>query len=402
MRGYRADFGFDGERELPGGVLVLVEGGRIVAVEPGTAPAPDGCDVVHHAGTALLPGLIDCHTHLCTDATPEAFDKLPGMSEDDVDAIVTASLRAQLAAGVTTVRDLGDHHWAVVDRHRGRDGAPTVVAAGPPITSRQGHCWTLGGEAAGVEGLQRAVDERAERGADVVKIMTSGGVMTPGTDLAACQFTLAELRATVERAHAHGLPVTAHAHALPAVEQCLTAGVDGIEHCSCITARGNDAPAELVEALAAAGTDVCLTLGREPGVEPPPEVAAVMERHHLDWDSLLAHAGRMYRGGARLVSGADSGIGPPKPHGVLPHAVADLVRAGVPAGAALASATGSAARVCGLAGSTGRLRTGLDADLLIVDGRPWDDIGSLLSVRAVVLRGREVDRGRAGVVGRNP
>src|SRR3954453_21280244 len=190
MEAYRADVAFDGERVLAGGALVLVRDGVIAGVEPAAAAVPDGCLVTYLPGTALLPGLIDTHTHLCGNDRPDALDRLPGLSPDELDQSVEEALAQHLAAGVTAVRDLGDRRWALVGRHRHRhDGSP-VVAAGPPITSLSGHCAAMGGEASGVDGLRRAVRERAERGADLVKIMTSGGVMTPGTDIRACQFSL--------------------------------------------------------------------------------------------------------------------------------------------------------------------------------------------------------------------
>ncbi len=100
----------------------------------------------------------------------------------------------------------------------------------------------MGGEATGPEQLRAAVRDRVERGADLVKVMASGGVMTPGSDALRCQFQLAELRVVVEEAHAAGLPVTAHAHGLPAVEQAVDAEVDGIEHCTCLTSSGIQMP----------------------------------------------------------------------------------------------------------------------------------------------------------------
>lgn len=396
VRGYRADAAFDGESATPGGALVLVEGGRITAVEPGSTPAPSGCEVTYLPGTTLLPGLIDTHVHLCGDDSPGALDQLPDLSPDEVEGIISAAMQAQLAAGVTSVRDLGDHQWAVVDRRRAAgDGSagliePTVVASGPPITIEHGHCWSMGGVVAGVEGLRQAVRDRAERGADVVKIMTSGGAMTVGTDVLVCQFTLEELRVVVDEAHRVGLPVTAHAHGVPAVEQCVAAEVDGIEHCSCLTPHGFSTPPGLAERLASAGTLVCPTLGRALGVEPPPQVKALMERTGATWENRLEQVAELYRAGVTLVSGADSGISPGKPHGVLPEAVIDLLDCGVPADIALGSATSVAASACGLAGRTGRLKAGLDADLLIVDGDPSLDITALRSVRGVVSRGREV------------
>jgi imidazolonepropionase-like amidohydrolase len=391
MRGYRAPRAFDGARFLDGGALVLVEGGTIVGVESATTPAPEGCPVTDVPGGTLLPGLIDTHVHLCADGGPRALDQVPELDPAELDAVVTAAGRATLRAGVTTVRDLGDHRWTVLER-AGRDGdRPTVVAAGPPITSPGGHCWSMGGETSGVEALRRAVRERAERGAGVVKVMASGGVLTPGTDLTACQFTLEELRAVVEEAHLLGLPVTAHAHGLAAVERSLAAGVDGIEHCSCMTGTGVVTPPELAAGLAERGVLVCPTLGRIPGLDPPPHVQARLAAVGATFEVHLPHVARLFRAGVTLLAGSDAGIAPSKPHGGVAYAVADLAGScGVPLEEALTAATARAARACGLGDRTGRLAAGYDADLLGVDGDVAADVTALQRPRVVVARGRQV------------
>ena len=389
MHGYRADIAFDGEKPIPGGALVLVEDGVIIGVEPGRAPAPDGCEVTYEPGTALLPGLIDTHSHLCGNNEPDALDRLPGLSPGQLDTAIEAALTAQLAAGVTTVRDLGDQQWAVADRHRQRPDGPAVVASGPPITSVGGHCAIMGGAARGIGELRRAVRERADRGADLVKIMATGGVMTPATDIRACQFSLEELRAVVDEAHQLGLPVTAHAHALTGVEQCVTAGVDGIEHCSCLGEHGMHTPPQLAAAIAAAGIMVCPTLGHDLSClagPPSPAMAALIKRSGVTVEDRLAQVGGLHRAGVTLISGADSGINPVKPHGILSQAVIELADCGVPATTALASATSLAARACGLAARTGRLLTGLDADLLLVNGDPATDITAIRNVRTAATR----------------
>jgi imidazolonepropionase-like amidohydrolase len=387
VRGYRAETAFDGERRLPGGALVLVDDGVIVGVEPASSPAPDGCPVTD--APALLPGLIDTHVHLCGDSSVRALDQFAELSPDQLQAIIATAEQQHLRAGVTTVRDLGDSGWAVVDRPRTGDG-PTVVATGPPITSPGGHCWSMGGEVAGEQELRRAVRERAGRGADVVKIMASGGLMTPGTDMLACQFALEEMRAVVDEAHRHGLPVTAHAHALPAVEQSLAAGVDGIEHCSCLTGNGTHLPPELGERLAASGTYVCPTLGRLPGVPTPPHVEARLAAVGASYEDHLVHVTGLLAAGPVFLAGTDAGIGPSKRHGLVPMGVADLVACGASPTAALGAATAVAARACGLERRTGRLAVGLDADLLLVDGDPLLDVSALQRLRTVVSRGREV------------
>jgi len=392
LRGYRADVAFDGQRPLPGGALVLVDGATIVGVEPAAFPPPDGCQVVHHP--AILPGLIDTHVHLCGDSGPAALERIPGLSPEELQTVIDTSLRQHLAAGVTTVRDLGDHRFAVLERARTDVTGPAILAAGPPLTSPGGHCSSMGGEAAGTEALRRAVAERAERGADVVKIMTSGGAMTSGTDMLATQFTLGELRAVVEEAHRLGLPVTAHAHGLAAVETSVEAGVDGIEHCSCLTSGGARLPDQLAARLSSSDIVVCPTLGRLPGMDPPPEVAARLEAAGTSYEQHLPHVAALRRAGVALTAGTDAGIGPSKRHGLVPFSVADLVgECGMSPVEALSAATGAAARTCGLDGRAGRLAVGLDADLLLVDGDPLTDITSLQRPRAVVSRGRDVDLG---------
>ena len=400
MFGVRAGSAFDGERVVPGGALVLFDGGRIVGVEPGAAPAPEGCEVLEAPGGTVLPGLVDAHVHLCADGTDGSLDRIEEPDEDGMAAVIGEGLRRHLAAGVTTVRDLGDRRFAVLDwRSSARSGGgvyPAVVAAGPPITSVGGHCASMGGEAAGEDQLRRAVRERAERAVDVVKVMASGGFATAGTQVMLCQFILKELRVVVGGAHAAGLPVTAHAHGLPAVHMAMAAGVDGIEHCSFLTDKGVSQSAEDLARLADAGTAVCPTLGFA-GVPPlTPNAAALLDKLGMTIEQVMEmrkrQVGRMHAAGVRVVSGSDGGIAAAKPHGLLPVSVAFLVEGGVSTVAALASATSLAAAACGLGDRKGWLRAGYDADLLVVDGDPVADIGALARPTAVFAGGRRPAR----------
>jgi imidazolonepropionase-like amidohydrolase len=396
MFGIRAGRAFDGERVVPGGALVLVDDGRIAGVEPGTAAAPEGWQVLEMPGGTVLPGLVDAHVHLCADGTDGTLDRIGEPGKDAMMAVIEESLRRHLAAGVTTVRDLGDRRFAVLDWHsssRSRSGVyPAVVSAGPPITSVGGHCANMGGQAAGQDQLRDAVRDRAERGADVVKIMTSGGFATAGTQVMLCQFALDELRRLVQEAHAAGLPVTAHAHGLPAVHMAMTAGVDGIEHCSFLTDKGISQSEEDLARLAEAGTAVCPTLGTAGTLVPPPNAVATLAKLGMTMEQVVEmrkrRVAQMHAAGVRIVSGSDGGIAAAKPHGLLPVSLAFLVEGGVSTVAALASATALAADACGLGNRKGRLRAGYDADLLIVDGDPVADISRLTRPTAVFAAGR--------------
>ncbi|HEV7979229.1 amidohydrolase family protein [Amycolatopsis sp.] len=393
MLALRAARGFDGEQMLADGVTVLVDDGRIVGVESGWPEVGERWQVLEFAGATVLPGLIDTHVHLGGDSENGALERLAEYPGEKLDAVIEAGLRRHVAAGVTTVRDLGDRRWSVLGwRERRRVGevgfaCPTIVASGPPVTSVGGHCWSMGGAVEGAGELIAAVGERAGRGVDVVKVMASGGNATPGTDVMSCQFSLDELKLVVAEGHRLGLPVTAHAHGLTAVEQAIAAGVDGIEHCSCVTETGVEMSDALLGSLADSRILVCPTLGKTPGAAPPPVVVEMMRRTGMTWEARLRLIGRMYEHGVRLVSGTDGGISTGKPHGILPFAIADLVGGGVPVAAALASATSEAASACGLGDRKGRLRPGWDADLLVTDGDPAVDIAALGRVRAVAVGG---------------
>ncbi len=377
--------------------LVLVEDGRITEVRTGRdAPVPPDAELVDLPGATLLPGLVDTHVHLAFDAGRDPVGALAGRDPDALLDAMAAAAAAQLRAGVTTVRDLGDRDFAALAlRSSGRGPLPTIVAAGPPITSPGGHCHFLGGAASGTAGVRDAVRAHAERGVDVIKVMASGGLMTPGTDAAGGQFSPAELRAVVTEAHRHGLPVTAHAHALDAVADAVAAGVDGVEHCSFLTADGVRVPDGLVDELVRRRVAVGSTLGLAPcGVPhaPPPQLAAVLP------DLRAAHA-RLVAAGAVVVVGTDAGIAPPKPHGVLPHGIAELAALGAGPLGALRAATSVAAQVCGVGDRKGRVAPGYDADLLAVVGDPVADLGALLTPVAV-LRAGELVAGTVGAVAR--
>jgi imidazolonepropionase-like amidohydrolase len=373
---------FDGDRLYPEGGVVVTDGGRITEVRLGDHPG-----TVELIEGTLLPGLIDCHVHLCADAGPAALDRLSKATPDGVNTTIENSLRAHLHAGVTTVRDLGDLHNAVLSRHA---RTPNVIASGTPLTTPGGHCWFLGGEVRGPDAVRRAVRDRVAAGADVVKVMASGGVFTPGTDTADTQFTDDELAAAVDEAHAHGLPVTAHAHAHAAVWQALRAGADGIEHCTSVTRSGAHVDDKLATALAASGVAVCPTLGSDPAVVVPPEVLAMAERAGLTQAVLQDGVARLFRAGVRIVAGSDAGIGPAKPHGVLPRTLEEYVASGMDPVSALAAATVQAAKACGVLDRKGRIRPGHDADLLIVEGDPVADITALRRPVNVYLGGEPI------------
>jgi imidazolonepropionase-like amidohydrolase len=359
----------------------------VVAVQTGGQP-PAGIEVIDLGAATLLPGLIDTHLHLAFDASDDPVGRLGGAGDGEVLGGMRLAARSCLDAGITTVRDLGDRGYLAL-RLRGEfagdvAAGPHVVAAGPPITTPQGHCWYLGGEAEGTDGIRAAVRAHAERGVDVIKVMASGGDLTPGTHVYQAQYGLGELCAAVEEAHRHGLPATAHAHAPAAIASAVAAGFDMIEHCTFVAADGIHADPAIIDAIARAGTVVSVTVGMLPAILPPPRVAAVVPQVALVIRQLC-------EAGIPIVCGTDAGVGPPKPHHVLPYGVARLADiGGYSPLEALRAATSAAAQACGVGSRKGRIAPGFDADLLAVDGDPLTDLAALRAVKAVFRSGQQV------------
>ncbi len=406
MYAVRAPHAFDGERFLPGGATVVVQGERILGVEQFGFAVPDGVEVQEFEGT-VLPGLIDCHTHLVADSTVGGLERSPALMDSEVDQVILTSLQAHLACGVTTVRDLGDVGYRTLGA-RALPGLPRVVAAGPPITTPDGHCHFLGGAVRGTEdsALRAAVLERVERGVDVVKVMASGGFATPGTDQLGAQFDAEELAVLVDEAHRAGLPLVAHAHSLVAMEYALAAGVDGIEHFSGLSDRGAYIDDRILDDATRRGIFVDLTMGNDRALHalmpsPPPPVAALMARFGVEsfdefYASRVGQLARMRERGVRIITGVDSGMAPPKRHGNVWRVVTEMLDAGYDAEQALTAATSTAARACHLENETGRLAAGYAADVLVVAGDLSGHLHTLNQPVSVTVRGQ---RGLAALAG---
>jgi imidazolonepropionase-like amidohydrolase len=370
---------FDGERVLdrPTGV---VDGDAVVAA--GVA-VPESVPVVDLGAVTLLPGLIDCHQHLCFDGNGTLEEQVAGLDDDALADRARTSARRALHGGVTTLRDLGDRNYVTLALREDR-GLPTIVAAGPPITRADGHCWFLGGACSGEADLRHAVTERAERHCDLVKVMVTGGFHTPTYPMWASQFGVDELRVVTDVSHRAGLPVAAHCHGLEGIEAALDAGVDSIEHCTFLNEQALPEPNEaLLQRLAASGVAISPTIGRLPDDPTPPDQAA-------GWTVVLGAWGRLHELGAPVVAGPDTGIGPHKPHDVLPYALGDLIRCGITAVEGLRALTTVAAKVCGVAARKGRLSPGFDADIIAVNGDPLIEPNALAAVTAVWRAGNRV------------
>ncbi|MFF3956760.1 amidohydrolase family protein [Streptomyces sp. NPDC001890] len=353
------------------------------------ARADDRAPVLDFATRTLLPGLVDSHVHLVFDASPEPVAALRAADDHSVLLAAAGRARALLDAGVTTVRDLGDRSFLTLAlRDAVADGTlagPRILTAGPPLTITGGHCWFLGGEADGEDGVRRAARARLRAGTDWIKVMATGGTFTPGGPPPwRSQYGLPELTAAADEAHRFGRRAAAHVHGTAGIEDAVAAGFDTLEHCSFSTGAGvatdRDAARRLADRLAERDIAVCPTLSG--GLRDKlPDLG-----EELVW-RVLDQVGLLHRHGVRVIAGTDAGM-PGSDFGRFAEGLEWFAEAGLSTAEVLESATVGAAHALGLADRTGRIAPGLDADLLVVDDDPRTSLHTLRRPHAVFARGR--------------
>lgn len=372
---------------------VLIEGRRIMRVTRRDDPSlPQEAVRVDLPGCTLMPGLIDCHVHLIFDAGDDPVQSLAPETDEHALLRMAGEARAMLQAGITTARDLGDRDYLSLPVRdaiaEGLIEGPRLVCAGPPITTTAGHCWYLGGEADGEVELRKAVREHVKRGVDCIKVMATGGGMTPGSNMLRAQFTTDELRTIVDEARRLNKHVAAHCHGTEGIRRAVEAGVDTLEHCSFRTEEGSELDEDVARQIAASGTWVSPTVFTPPRhlLEGDETESVRMRRAMLDsrWPRLQ----RMRELGCRFIASTDDGIAH-APHNALSHALVNWVReGGFPAGEVIRSATSVAANVIGVGAETGSIEPSKSADLIAVQGNPLQTIESLQRVRLVMKEGR--------------
>jgi imidazolonepropionase-like amidohydrolase len=366
---------------------VLVDGSRIVAAGPldslegGPATAAQVIDV---GDVTLMPGLVDAHVHLGFDGGPGPIARMKSETDAQQLILMLRSARELLGAGVTTARDLGARSFldiAVRDAiASGVADGPRLLAAARPLTPTGGHCWFMGAECDTPDELRRMVRLHHKMGADVIKVMSTGGFMTEGTTPSAAQFSPEEMGALVAEAHRLGKRVAAHAHGREGITQAVAARVDTIEHCSFAgpdRQYGSDFDPALADDIAAAGIYVCPTMN----------VHAQTLRDRFG-DALEKVIMGLYSRGVQIIAGTDAGIDN-CPHGAYVCGLEGLAEAGMPTAAVLDAATMLAARALGVDDRTGSITPGKDADLIAVRGDPLTDISALHRIELVVARGRQ-------------
>lgn len=338
----------------------------------------------------MMPGLIDCHTHICFFPVADALGALSKATDTDIVVNAIKNLEALLKNGVTTIRDVGgvnNLHLPLKNHLRdGRILGPDMITAGKIVTMTGGHGWPIGRECDGPTEVRKAVREELKAGADVIKIVSSGGVLTPGVDINAYQFNVDELKAAVEEAHKAGKKVCTHCHSLQGTKNSIRAGVDSVEHATILDQ-------EAVELAVKAGTYFVPTLsavhfivehGEEGGI---PKYA--VEKAKMVYNTHLKSFEMAYKAGVKIAMGTDVGT-PFNCHGISSSYELELMcKAGMTMMDAIVSATSDAAALLGLT-DRGALEVGKLADFLILEEDPTLHIQTIQNEPQVYKAGQQI------------
>ena len=384
----------DGEGRSLERATLVVRGEQIVAVGSSRdVRVPRGTHVIDGRGLTVLPGLIDCHVHLCLGGEPDVVATVA--TESPAFTLLKAARfsRQTLAAGFTTVRDLGFRDHAIFSLKQAVESGllpgPRILGAGLAICMPGGHARFIGREVAGITAVTAAVRDQVAAGAEVIKLIASGGVLTPGTSPDDAQLTEEELTAAVKEAQRTGCRVAAHAHGATGMKNAVRAGVHSIEHGTLMDEEAGTLMKQrgvfVVPTLSALATTA--TCGSGCGI---PESAvtkakSMVKRHEKSFR-------QAHNCGIPIALGTDAGT-PFNYHGENAQELERMVALGMSPMEAIVAATSAAARLLGIEHSVGTLTAGKQADLVIVEGNPLEKIGLLRRkdrLAGVMQRGRFV------------
>lgn len=385
--------------KLLGATTIVVEGARIKSIENGRT-TPSGARAIELAGLTCLPGLIDLHTHITGETSARGYEEGFRLNPADYALRGTAYAERTLLAGFTTIRNLGDNGNASISLRNAIDQGyvtgPRIFTAGKSLATTGGHAdptngrnWELTGDPGPIEGVinsvddaRKAVRQHYKEGADLIKITSTGGVLSYAKNGQNPQFTVPEIKAITETARDYGFRVAAHAHGDEGIQRAVLGGVDSIEH-------GTYMSEATIKLMKEHGTWYVPTLSagayvaekaKTPGYYPEivrPKALAIGPK-------IQETFARAWKAGVKIAFGTDAAV---YPHGQNAHEFVLMVNAGMPAAAALQSATLRAAELLDQSNDLGTLTAGKFADVIAVKGDPTSDIARMEQVDFVMKNG---------------
>jgi imidazolonepropionase-like amidohydrolase len=394
---------FDGTGDtLQDNMVLKVVGQRIVSVSPAaSAPAPAGAKVIDLRKDYVLPGLIDCHTHLTARA--DMYGEIETFKTTPFDSAIFGVVNANktLLAGFTSVRDVGSPPFAAVDLRNQIDAGyipgPRIVASGPAISITGGH-GDINGYSPTVtdylypaekdfqiadspDQMRHVVRSQIKYGVDVIKILATGGVLSNGDSPGAEQLSYEEMKTAVDTAHRAGRKVAAHAHGTQGIIDAVNAGVDSIEHGSLIDGKG-------IQLMKLHGTYLVADIYNDDYILGHAAEFGLPQAN-IDKEKMVGRLQRQnfekaVKAGVKIAFGTDAGV---YPHGDNARQFYYMVKFGMTPAGAIRAATSSAADLIGRSDSVGTLQPGKYADLIAVEQNPLDNVRVLESVPFVMKGG---------------
>jgi imidazolonepropionase-like amidohydrolase len=371
-------------RTLPR-ATVLIKGDRIAAVDDARhVSTPRGAIRIDGRGLTLLPGLMDCHVHLCLGGDADVVQTI--QQDDPALTLLKAARHARqtLEAGFTTVRDVGARDHSIFQLARAVESGllpgPRIVAAGRVICMIGGHARFIGEEADGPDAVVAAVQAQLDAGAQVVKFIASGGVLTPGTSPDSAQMTPEELAAGMSAARRAGRRVAAHAHGTQGMKNAVRAGAHSIEHATLMDEEAAGLMkahgAYMVPTLSALATTAGCGLSCGVPEAAVAKAKALVARHKTSF--------RMARrAGIAIAMGTDAGT-PLNYHGENAQELERMVALGMTPMEAIVASTSEAATLIGIDDRVGTIEPGKLADLVLVAGNPLSRIALLRDRERIV------------------
>jgi imidazolonepropionase-like amidohydrolase len=387
--------------KLLGETTIVIEGKRIKELKAGHVDVAGAGKVTDLAASTCLPGLIDSHTHLTGQTSPTAYSDQFRWNAADYAIRSTVYAKRTLEAGFTTVRNVGDNHNdSIALRKAINEGllpGPRIFSAGTAVGSTGGHAddsdgyrADLAGDPGAKEGIinspedaWKAVRQHYKDGADLIKIMPSGGVLDESASVDNAQLTIAEIQAVVAAAHDYGFTVAAHAHGAEAIRRAVIGGVDSIEHGTYM----NDEDMKLMKEH---GTWYVPTIIAGKYVQEKAEIpgyypAQIAAKAKMVGPVIQATAGKAYKAGVKIAFGTDAAV---YPHGQNAKEFQYMVEAGMPPMFVIQAATTHAAQLLKHDKDIGSIAPGKFADIIAVQGNPLDDVKLLQNVGFVMKEGQ--------------
>ncbi len=382
--------------------VILIEGDRIAKVGPARSVAvPSGARVIDLSGYTVMPGFVDTHTHVTSDATISFYDYY-NVSVPREAVLGVMNARRTLLAGFTTIRNVGATGFSDVALREGVERGdvmgPRIFASGPMIGITGGHCdennlapefnYSSEGVADGVDAVRKMVRRDIKYGADLIKYCGTGGVFSKGDTPGAPQYTYEEAKAIIDEAHFMGRTVAVHAHGAEGIKIAIRAGVDSIEHASLVDDEGirMAVRAGTVFSMDIYNTDYTQAEGAKNGT--PEEY---LQKDRDIGEIQRENFRKALKAGVKMSYGTDAGV---YPNGDNAKQFKIMVRYGMTPMQAIVAATRTGAELLKKEDDFGAIEAGRFADIIAIEADPLADVSTLERMRFVMKEGR-VYRGTA-------